>query len=210
MEKATAVVHVGPAAGARFTQYTAEINSGGCLGVSSWQRFIYVLEGTVEIGTDLVRSGYAYIPATFPTRVRATAQSRLLVIEKPYQRLTEVMEAEFLVGTSDEITPQPLMGDESVEVRALLPDSPKFDFAVNFMKFQPGASLPMVQPRDGTWPVNGWPGGGIYRLGDCCASGERRRFYLDEPSVLPAVVWGDWEAAAEYIIYKDWNRHTGV
>src|SRR5271163_2787184 len=49
MKKCTAVVHVGPALGAAFTQYTAEFESGGELGGTSAQRFLYVLEGSVKV-----------------------------------------------------------------------------------------------------------------------------------------------------------------
>ncbi len=37
------------------------------------------------------------------------------------------------------------MGDDALEVRALIPDNPAFDFAVNTMTYLPGATLPMVE-----------------------------------------------------------------
>jgi len=45
MQRATAIVHVAPASGARFTQYTAELEAGGSLGPTTLQRFVYVLDG---------------------------------------------------------------------------------------------------------------------------------------------------------------------
>ena len=53
MVAATAVVHVGPARWAqRFPQYTAELRkAGGALGPAHGRkRFLYVLEGEVEVG----------------------------------------------------------------------------------------------------------------------------------------------------------------
>ena len=47
MRDATAIVHVAPAAGAAFTQYSAEVAPGGCLGPAVGQRFLYVLEGEI-------------------------------------------------------------------------------------------------------------------------------------------------------------------
>jgi len=47
MKNASAIVHVGPALGAAFTEYTAEFEPKGKLGDTSAQRFIYVMEGTV-------------------------------------------------------------------------------------------------------------------------------------------------------------------
>src|ERR1700732_1848556 len=52
MERATAVVHISPAAGAAFTQYTAELEAGGSLGSTSNQRFLYTLEGAADLATD--------------------------------------------------------------------------------------------------------------------------------------------------------------
>ena len=51
MRNAVAVVHVGPAAGAAFTQYTAELEAGGALGATPVQRFVYVLEGVADVAT---------------------------------------------------------------------------------------------------------------------------------------------------------------
>jgi (S)-ureidoglycine aminohydrolase len=45
MKACSAIVHTGPAMGARFTQYTADFESGGELGPASAQRFIFVLDG---------------------------------------------------------------------------------------------------------------------------------------------------------------------
>ena len=52
MERATAVVHISPAAGAAFTQYTAELEPGGSLGHTSNQRFLYLLEGAADLAID--------------------------------------------------------------------------------------------------------------------------------------------------------------
>src|SRR5712691_8425991 len=63
MQRATAIVHVAPAAGARFTQYTAEFEPGGSLGPSETQRFVYVLEGKLEAQETVLAAGdYAYFP----------------------------------------------------------------------------------------------------------------------------------------------------
>src|ERR1700678_1051813 len=51
MQGGAAVVHVSPAAGAAFTQYTAELEAGGTLGATSAQRFVYVLSGAADIST---------------------------------------------------------------------------------------------------------------------------------------------------------------
>ena len=45
MKACAAIVHVAPALGAAFTQYTAEFETGGELGSTPAQRFIFVIEG---------------------------------------------------------------------------------------------------------------------------------------------------------------------
>jgi (S)-ureidoglycine aminohydrolase len=49
MKGCAAIVHAGPALGARFTQYTAEFEAGGELGGTPAQRFIFVMEGAVKL-----------------------------------------------------------------------------------------------------------------------------------------------------------------
>src|ERR1700747_2469775 len=92
MQACASIVHAGPAMGARFTQYTAEFESGGELGATTAQRFVYVLEGQLKIELDgrqneLGPRGYAYLPEGASHRVAATKPSRAAVIEKPYQPL---------------------------------------------------------------------------------------------------------------------------
>src|SRR4051794_7918265 len=52
MERANAIVHISPAGGAAFTQYTVELEAGGSLGPTSNQRFLYALEGAADLATD--------------------------------------------------------------------------------------------------------------------------------------------------------------
>ncbi len=111
-----------------------------------------------------------------------------------------------LVGKEGSIAPQAFMGDEALLVRALLPDDPAFDFAVNTMTYQPGAILPMVESHVMEHGLLMLEGQGIYRLGD--------RWY---PVAAGDFIWMapyclQWFGAlgkvpAKYLIYKPWNRH---
>ena len=49
------------------------------------------------------------------------------------------------VGAEVDVASTALMGDPDLQVRSLLPDQPAFDFAVNTMTYQPGASLSRVE-----------------------------------------------------------------
>ena len=211
MKKCNAVVHVGPALGATFTQYTAEFESGGESGGTDAQRFLYVLEGSVKVEAEgksheLAARGYAYFPEGAAHRVVATQMSRVAVIEKKYQPLESAKAPSLIVSSEDAVTSNPLGGDADLQVKCLLPDAMSFDFAVNTMVYQPGAALSMVEMHVMEHGLLMLEGGGIYRLGDS--------WY---PVTAGDFIWmGPWcpqwfgaigKAPAKYLIYKDWNRH---
>ena len=92
MKGCTAIVHVGPALGAAFTQYTAEFEAGGVLGRRSAQRFIFVMEGGVKVEaegkqTEMVRAAMRISRKACRIESSRRRASRVAVIEKPYQPL---------------------------------------------------------------------------------------------------------------------------
>src|SRR5277367_450923 len=113
MERAAAIVHISPAAGAAFTQYTAELEPGGSLGPTSNQRFIYTLEGVADLATDttfqtLTAGSYAYLPEDAAHTLTAQQTTRLAIIEKPYEAIDSVPTPEPLVGNEDKTLAVPL------------------------------------------------------------------------------------------------------
>jgi (S)-ureidoglycine aminohydrolase len=206
MQKATAIVHAAPAMGARYTQYTAEFEAGGSLGPAAVQRFVYVLEGEVEInGACLTRGGYAYFPAEHAAAVSAKTAARAAIIEKSYQPLPGISAPTCFTGRESDVTATPLMGDDALEVRALVPDSPSFDFAVNIMTFLPGASLSLVEMHVMEHGLLMLAGGGIYRLGDHWYPVAEGDFIWMAP-FCPQWFGALGKTPAKYLIYKDWNR----
>jgi (S)-ureidoglycine aminohydrolase len=206
-----AIIHVSPAVGAAFTQYTAELESGGTLGTTSAQRFVYILSGGVDLATDtsfssLVAGAYAYIPADLPHTLTAQGITRLAVIEKIYQPLAGVAAPGLLVGNEAGVASAALMGDADLQVRGLLPDQPGFDFAVNTMTYQPGASLSMVEIHVMEHGLLMLEGGGIYRLGDAWYQVTAGDFIWMAP-YCPQWFGALGKQPAKYLIYKDWNRH---
>ena len=211
MKGCTAVVHVGPALGAAFVQYTAEFEQGGELGETSAQRFLYVMDGAVALELSGKRSelgvrGFAYIPQGEVHRVTASKISRVAVIEKEYQPLTPHPAPAPIVSTEDSIIAHALDDDHDLQVKCLLPDQFNFDFAVNMMVYQPGAALNQVEMHVMEHGLIMLEGGGIYRLGDS--------WY---PVTAGDFIWmGPWcpqwfgaigKVPAKYLIYKNWNRH---
>jgi (S)-ureidoglycine aminohydrolase len=206
MQKATAIVHVGPARGARFTQYTAEFEAGGTLAPCASQRFLYVLEGEIEV--DSKRLGvdqFAYLAAGGAETVRALTSARVAVIEKPYIPLASFDTPASFVGNENAIAPVALNGDSVLEVRALLPAGPAFDMAVNTMTYQPGACLSMVEIHVMEHGLLMLSGGGVYRLGEKWYPVTAGDFIWMAP-YCPQWFGALGKTPARYLIYKDWNR----
>jgi (S)-ureidoglycine aminohydrolase len=207
------VIHAAPQLGARFTQMTAEFGTDGMLGPTSVQRFIYVLNGELALaagGKDHILSagGYAFLPQGTPHMVRAGGGSRAAVIEKPYERLAgdDGQSAQIIVGNEAAVNSVPLMGDEALRVRSLMPDGPVYDFAVNTMTYDPGASLSMVEIHVMEHGLLMLEGGGIYRLGDDWYPVQTGDFIWMAP-YCPQWFGALGKRPAKYLIYKDWRRH---
>jgi (S)-ureidoglycine aminohydrolase len=214
MALATAIVHISPAGGATFTQYTAELEPGGNLGPTSNQRFLYVLEGAADLATEttfhsLIPGSYAYLPEDSIHTLTAQQTTRLAVIEKPYELLISVTAPEVLVGHEEKVLAVPLNDDPDLQVRSLLPGSLSFDFAVNTMTYQPGAALSMVEVHVMEHGLLMLEGGGIYRLGDHWYPVSAGDFIWMGP-FCPQWFGAIGKRPAKYLIYKDWNRHPLV
>ncbi len=155
---------------------------------------------------ELGARGYAYLSEGFSHRVAAKKKSRVAVIEKHYERLEKTEPQRLLVSNEDAVSSHALDGDSDLQVKCLLPDEPQFDFAVNTMVYQPGASLSRVEMHVMEHGLIMLEGGGIYRLGDS--------WY---PVTAGDFIWmGPWcpqwfgaigKVPAKYLIYKNWNRH---
>ena len=203
MTGGTAIVHAAPAMGAAFTEYTAELEVDGTLGPAASQRFVYVLDGEVRVDERLLtKDQYAYAA----NGVRAARPSRLAVIEKPYLHIDGSEPPARFFGDERTVAVEHMMGDDAVEIRALLPPDVAFDFAVNTMTFAPGAALPMVESHVMEHGLLMLDGGGIYRLGDCWYPVTAGDFIWMAP-YCPQWFGAIGKTPARYLIYKDWNRH---
>jgi (S)-ureidoglycine aminohydrolase len=205
------VVHAGPQLGARFTQMTAEFAAGGALGPAPAQRFLYVIEGKLELKAGgethvLAPGGFAFLPQGTPHTLIALTASRAAVIEKAYETQPGAAAPEMAVGNESDVAPVALMGDDSLRVRSLMPDGPPYDFAVNTMTYDPGAALSMVEIHVMEHGLLMLEGGGIYRLGDAWYPVEAGDFIWMGP-YCPQWFGALGKRPAKYLIYKDWRRH---
>jgi (S)-ureidoglycine aminohydrolase len=211
MKGCAAIVHTGPALGARFIEYTAEFEADGEMGGTQAQRFILVIEGAVKLETPgkqfhLGERGYAYVPEALTHRITATGKSRVVVIEKSYELLEGATPPQLIVSHEDKVAPHPLGDDPDLQVRCLLPDEMSYDFAVNTMVYQPGAALSMVEMHVMEHGLIMLEGGGIYRLGDSWYPVAAGDFIWMAPW-CPQWFGAIGKVPAKYLIYKDWNRH---
>jgi len=210
MERAMAVVHASPANGARFAQYTVEMEAGGRLGDVSAQRFLFVLSGTATVmysgeTRELAAGGFAYLPQGCEHTVVAESEARVEVFEKRYLATPAQEPPAAFVGREPEVAPVALMGDPALQVRSLLPDSLAFDFAVNTMEYQPGAALAMVEMHVMEHGLLMLEGGGIYRLAESWYPVAAGDFIWMAP-YCPQWFGALGKSPAKYLIYKDWNR----
>ena len=210
MDRAMAIVHTSPAIGARFTQYTAEMEIGGQLGPTSAQRFVYVLNGTVTVTISesehkLEQDGFAYLPQGSDHSIVAASESRVAVFEKRLIALENHQAPAAVFGNEKEVPSQPLMDDPDLQVRSLLPDSIAYDFAVNTMEYQAGAALAMVEMHVMEHGLLMLSGGGIYRLADSWYPVTAGDFIWMAP-YCPQWFGALGKHPAKYLIYKDWNR----
>ena len=204
-----AVVHIGPAAGAAFTQFTVEFAAGSSMEGTSHQRFLYVLEGELTLdagrqGDLLTRGSYAYLPALQPHRISTRQAARAVLLERA--PMTGSPGPGVLIAHEDDSAASPLAGDPDVSVRTLLPDHPQLNFAVNTMTYQPGAALPMVEVHVMEHGLLMLEGGGIYRLGDAWYPVSAGDFVWMAP-FCPQWFGAIGKQPAKYLIYKDWNQH---
>ena len=216
-----AIVHAAPQIGAAFAMTTVEVEEAGVLHAGPVQRFLYVLTGKLaleEPGSarphELRAGSFAFLPTEHPHTITAREPTQLVLFEKPFLPLdpTHVPSSgtafpEFFVGQEGDIASTALGGDEALQVKALLPSSLAYDFAVNTMTYSPGASLAQVEVH---WMEHGLlmlQGGGIYRLGEDwhpVQAGDAIRMAPFCPQWFAAV----GKAPAKYLIYKDFNRHV--
>jgi len=205
------VIHAAPQLGARFTQMTAEFAEHGTLGPAPAQRFIYLIEGELEVKAGgrthiLAAGGFAYLPQGAAHMVRARTAARAALIEKVYEPETGAAAPEILVGDEAAVTSVALMGNDGLRVRSLMPDGPSYDFAVNTMTYDPGAALSMVEIHVMEHGLLMLEGGGIYKLSDSWYPVEAGDFIWMGP-YCPQWFGALGKHPAKYLIYKDWRRH---
>jgi (S)-ureidoglycine aminohydrolase len=215
-KNASAVIHISPELGARFTQYTAVMNAEASSASPGpgIERCLFVLDGEVTLalsGKDrrLSAGDFAFIPSGtehwMTTDARVAMPARLAVFEKAYVPTESAPAPAPKVGRSAEVQADSFMGDPALKLQVLLPVEPAYDMAVNVFTFQPGGTLPQVEIHVMEHGLLMLAGAGVYRLGNDY-----------HPVQAGDVIWmasfcPQWFVAmgkepARYLYYKDIHR----
>ena len=210
-KNASAVIHIAPEMGARFTQYTATLEAGAQSAPAGdgVERFVFVLEGTIAVyiagqKEDLGAGQFAFIPAGTAHQIATGAggkmpAARLAVFEKRYQA-GDAGSPPVRVGHERDFKGEPFQGDPALRLQTLLPIEPTFDMAVNIFTYDAGGHLPQVEIHVMEHGLLMLDGTGVYRLGDeRLFSGAGRRCDLDGV-VLSAMVCGNGKKAGEIFV----------
>ena len=208
----TAIGLISREMGAKFAQYLLQLQPDGVAAPPNGrcEHFVLALEGeaTLSYGDErhaLAAGAFAYLPPAALWRLRAPAGCQALLFEKRYAAIPNQTPPLALHGCLDDVPALPFLGDEAAMLQQLLPDDPRFDWAINAFEFAPGGTLPQVESHFMEHGLYMLAGQGVYRLGE--------RWYPVQAgdSIWMAPYLPQWFAAtgkspAGYIYYKEMHR----
>ncbi len=212
-EKATCIVLISPAMGARFSQMliTLERDGHGRGNTGNTEYFAYLLAGSGSITVDAKRhrleaGGYAYIPPGKDIHFQGSGDgAKFLIFQKHYQLLSGTPKPQAIFALARDVKGRPFLGNEDAQLQVLLPDDPAFDLAVNIFTYQPGATLPFVETHIMEHGLLMLQGQGIYRL-DADYHPVQAGDVIWMAPYCPQWFVAMGKTPASYIYYKDVNR----
>lgn len=221
-EKTVVRVLAGPVLGAQFAQYVLEIAPGGgsvrMLSEEGVQHFFYLLAGEASfaLAGDKAQAmkpgGFAYVSPgeRFSLRNEGTAPVRMLALRKRYEAAEGFAVPEPILSHRDAVPVTNHTGALGRGFQFLLPYGDlRFDFEMNLMWFDPGASFPAVETHVMEHGLYMLGGQGLYLLGD-----EWHEIWGDDfiwmggfcPQQFYPTGYGD----ACYLLYKNVNRDLAL
>jgi (S)-ureidoglycine aminohydrolase len=215
-KNASAVIHIAPEMGARFTQYTATLEGGAQSAPpgDGVERFVFVWEGTIAVQVagrkeDLGAGQFAFIPAGTAHQITTAAggkspAARIAVFEKKYQ--AGESEAPVRIGHERDFKGEPFQGDPALRLQTLLPIEPAFDMAVNIFTYDAGGHLPQVEIHVMEHGLLMLEGTGVYRLGDDDYFPVQAEDVIWMASYCPQWFVAMGKKPARYLYYKDIHR----
>ncbi|MGO3508551.1 MAG: bifunctional allantoicase/(S)-ureidoglycine aminohydrolase [Glutamicibacter arilaitensis] len=202
-----AIVEVAPGGGATKPEPQAQV-----------QGFIFVLTGQLTLlieGTEhlLVDGGFAYLPAgaTWSARNDGTELTSFHWLRKRYEVLEGVAAPAPVVGNERDIEPGPMPGTDGKwrTTRMLDPDDVAFDFGVNIVTFEPGASIPFAETHVMEHGLYVLEGKGVYRMNGDWVEVEAGD-YMSLRAFCPQACYAGGPDNFRYLLYKDQNRQIAL
>lgn len=210
-------VIISEAMGAGFSQNLITFKPNGKLigETIASQILFYVVNGKCAANIDgdsstLTTGQFVYVPV-FKDYIFYNAEegTKILSFHKVYEQLAGYNIPDVLFGDAGEVADEAFMGDDALQLKALLPDNFSFDMAVNIFSFQPGGHLPFVETHVMEHGLLFLQGQGVYFLNN--------EWYpvKNGDSIWLAPYCPQWFTAmgkepAVYIYYKNVNRFPGV
>lgn len=204
---AQSIVEVAPGGGATKPEPQAEV-----------QGFIFVLAGQLTLiieGTEhvLEDGGYAYLPAgsTWSARNDGTELTSFHWLRKRYEPLAGVDAPGPVVGNERDVEPGAMPGTDGKwrTTRMLDPDDAAFDFGVNIVTFEPGASIPFAETHVMEHGLYVLEGKGVYRLNGDWVEVEAGD-YMSLRAFCPQACYAGGPDNFRYLLYKDQNRQVAL
>ncbi|MGO3763653.1 bifunctional allantoicase/(S)-ureidoglycine aminohydrolase [Glutamicibacter arilaitensis] len=202
-----AIVEVAPGGGATKPEPQAQV-----------QGFIFVLTGQLTLlieGTEhlLVDGGFAYLPAgaTWSARNDGTELTSFHWLRKRYEVLEGVAAPAPVVGNERDIEPGPMPGTDGKwrTTRMLDPNDVAFDFGVNIVTFEPGASIPFAETHVMEHGLYVLEGKGVYRMNGDWVEVEAGD-YMSLRAFCPQACYAGGPDNFRYLLYKDQNRQIAL
>ncbi|MBF6670263.1 bifunctional allantoicase/(S)-ureidoglycine aminohydrolase [Glutamicibacter sp. FBE19] len=204
---AQSIVEVAPGGGSAKPEPQAEV-----------QGFIFVLTGQLTVvieGTEhvLEDGGFAYLPAgaTWSARNDGTELTSFHWLRKRYEPLAGVDAPGAVVGNERDVEPGAMPGTDGKwrTTRMLDPNDVAFDFGVNIVTFEPGASIPFAETHVMEHGLYVLEGKGVYRLNGDWVEVEAGD-YMSLRAFCPQACYAGGPDNFRYLLYKDQNRQIAL
>lgn len=196
------IVEVAPGGGAKKPEPQPEVAS-----------FIFNMEGELSLTIDgkdhtLTPGGYAFIPAGAAWSAANTGaeNARFHWFRKRAEPIAE-HPAYTVVGNERDITPGSMPGTDGRwrTTRMLDPNDFAFDFGVNIVTFEPGASIPFAETHIMEHGLYVLQGKGVYRLNADWVEVQEGD-YMSLRAFCPQACYAGGPEPFRYLLYKDQNR----
>ncbi|ASN37724.1 (S)-ureidoglycine aminohydrolase [Arthrobacter sp. 7749] len=204
---AQSIVEVTPGGGSDHPEPQAEVQS-----------FVFVVSGRLTVSIDgavhtLEEGGFAYVPAgtAWQAHNNGVEVATFHWIRKRYEVLAGVAAPAPVVGNERDIEPGAMPETEGKwrTTRMLDPQDVAFDFGVNIVTFEPGASIPFAETHVMEHGLYVLEGKAVYRLNADWVEVEAGD-YMSLRAFCPQACYAGGPSNFRYLLYKDQNRQIAL